>query len=118
MLRRLAVRSCGPLLMQALIRIYSEIMSACRAFEDGIRVAYFGPQGTFSEEAAIRQFGGNAELLSCASIDAVFRQVEAGQVGYGVVPVENSIEGSIGRIYDLLFVIPLRICGEVLLLVH
>jgi chorismate mutase/prephenate dehydratase len=117
-LRRLAARSRGPLPAQALIRLYSEIMSACRALEDGISVAYLGPRGTFSEEAAVRQFGGNAELQPCASIDAVFRLVEAGQVGYGVVPVENSTEGSIGRTHDLLLATPLRICGEVLLPVH
>ena len=89
-LRRLASRNPGPLPAQALIRLYSEIMSACRALEDGISVAYLGPQGTFSEEAAIKQFGGHAALQPCASIDAVFRQVEAVQVGYGVVPVESA----------------------------
>ncbi len=117
-LRRLAAQNRGPLPQQALRRLYSEIMSACRALEDGMTVAYLGPQGTFSEEAAIRQFGGNAALQPCASIDAVFRQVEAGQAGYGVVPVENSTEGSIGRTHDLLLATPLRICGEVLLPVH
>jgi len=89
-LRRVAARNRGPLSEQALVRLYSEIMSACRALEDGITVAYLGPQGTFSEEAAIKQFGGHSLLQPCASIDAVFRQVEAGQAGYGVVPVENS----------------------------
>jgi chorismate mutase/prephenate dehydratase len=93
-------------------------MSACRALEDGITVAYLGPQGTFSEEAAIRQFGGQAGLQPCATIDDVFRQVEAGQVQYGVVPIENSTEGSISRTHDLLLASPLRICGEVLLAVH
>src|SRR6266404_2704936 len=89
-----------------------------RALEDGVSVAYLGPQGTFSEEAALRQFGGNAQLQACASIDEVFRSVEAGQVGYGVVPVENSTEGIIGRTHDLLLATPLKICGEVLLPVH
>ncbi len=117
-LRRLASRNPGPLPAQALVRLYSEIMSACRALEDGISVAYLGPQGTFSEEAAIRQFGGHAALQPCASIDAVFRQVEAVQVGFGVVPIENSTEGSIGRTHDLLLATPLKICGEVLLPVH
>ena len=117
-LRRLAARNRGPLSGPALARLYSEIMSACRALEDGITVAYLGPQGTFSEEAAIRQFGGHTLLQPCASIDAVFRQVEAGQAGYGVVPVENSTEGSIGRTHDLLLATPLKICGEVLLPVH
>ena len=117
-MRRLRARNHGPLPQSALTRLYSEIMSTCRALEDGITVAYLGPPGTFSEEAAIRQFGGNAELQPCESTDLVFRQVEAGQVGYGVVPVENSTEGSIGRTHDLLLATPLKICGEVLLPVH
>ena len=117
-LRRLAARNRGPLPQQALARLYAEIMSACRALEDGVSVAYLGPQGTFSEEAALKQFGSQAALRPCASIDDVFRQVEAGQVGYGVVPVENSTEGSIGRTHDLLLATPLKICGEVLLPVH
>ena len=117
-LRRLSDNNRGPLPQQALTRLYVEIMSACRALEDGVSVAYLGPQGTFSEEAAIRQFGGNAQLQACNSIDEVFRQVEAGQIGYGVVPIENSTEGSIGRTHDLLLATPLKLCGEVLLPVH
>ncbi len=117
-LQRLARRNRGPLPQAALARLYIEIMSACRALEDGISVAYLGPQGTFSEEAVRRQFGSQAELRPCASIDEVFRQVEAGQAGYGVVPVENSTEGSISRTNDLLLATPLMICGEVLLPVH
>ncbi len=117
-LQRLSARSRGPLPRAALARLYTEIMSACRALEDGISVAFLGPQGTFSEEAARKQFGGHAKLLPCASIDEVFRQVEAGQAGYGVVPVENSTEGSIGRTNDRLLATPLKICGEVLLPVH
>lgn len=117
-LRRLADRNRGPFPQPALARLYTEIMSACRALEDGVTVAYLGPQGTFSEEAAIKQFGGNAVLQPCVSIDDVFRRVEAGQVGYGVVPVENSTEGSIGRTHDLLLATPLKICGEILLPVH
>ena len=117
-LRRVASRNRGPLPAPALARLYTEIMSACRALEDGIAVAYLGPQGTFSEEAAIRQFGGQARLQPCASIDEVFRQVEAGRIQYGVVPVENSTEGSISRTHDLLLATPLKLCGEVLLPVH
>ena len=117
-LRRVVSRNRGPLPGPALARLYTEIMSACRALEDGIAVAYLGPPGTFSEEAAIRQFGGQAKLLPCASIDDVFRHVEAGQIQYGVVPVENSTEGSIGRTHDLLLATPLKLCGEVLLPVH
>jgi chorismate mutase/prephenate dehydratase len=117
-LRRVTARNHGPLPAPAVARLYTEIMSACRALEDGIAVAYLGPQGTFSEEAAIKQFGSQATLLPCASIDDVFRQVEAGRVQYGVVPVENSTEGSIGRTHDLMLATPLRLCGEVLLPVH
>jgi chorismate mutase / prephenate dehydratase len=117
-LRRLSQRNGGPLPARAVTHVYTEIMSACRALEDGISVAYLGPQGTFSEEAAVRQFGRSARLLPCASIDEVFRQVEAGQAGYGVVPIENSTEGSIGRTHDLLLATPLKVCGEVLLPVH
>ncbi len=117
-LRRITARNRGPLPAPALTRLYTEIMSACRALEDGISVAYLGPQGTFSEEAAIRQFGSQAQLQPCASIDDVFRQIEVGAVLYGVVPIENSTEGSISRTHDLLLATPLRICGEVLLSVH
>ena len=117
-LRRLAARNRGPLSKQALNRLYVEIVSACRALEDGISVAYLGPQGTFSEEAALKQFGGDSRLVPCGSIDEVFRAVEAERAGYGVVPVENSTEGSIGRTHDLLLATPLKICGEILLPVH
>lgn len=116
--KRLAQRSRGPLPRAALTRLYTEIMSACRALEDGITVAYLGPQGTYSEEAAIKQFGGQSKLEPVASIDEVFRVVESVRAGYGVVPLENSTEGSIGRTHDLLLATPLRICGEVLLPVH
>jgi chorismate mutase/prephenate dehydratase len=117
-LRRVTSRSRGPLPVPALAHLYTEIMSACRALEDGIAVAYLGPPGTFSEEAAIRQFGRQARLQPCASIEDVFRQVEAGKIPYGVVPIENSTEGSISRTHDLLRATPLKLCGEVLLPVH
>ena len=105
----------GPLPAAALARLYTEIMSACRALEDTLTVAYLGPQGTFSQEAAVKHFGGLAVLAPGASIDEVFRQVETGAAGYGVVPVENSTEGAIGRTLDLLLSTPAKICGEVVL---
>ncbi len=117
-LRRVAARNPGPLPAAALTHLYTEIMSACRALEDGIAVAYLGPQGTFSEEAAIRQFGSQTHLHPCATIDDVFHQVETGAAHYGVVPIENSTEGSISRTHDLLLATPLKVCGEVLLAVH
>ncbi|MEK6594431.1 MAG: prephenate dehydratase [Pseudomonadota bacterium] len=114
-LRRVAKLNQGPLAARALQRVFIEIVSACRALEDSLKVAYLGPQGTFSQEAALKHFGGQTPTVSCASIDEVFRQVETGGVGYGVVPVENSTEGAIGRTLDLLLSTPARVCGEVML---
>jgi chorismate mutase/prephenate dehydratase len=117
-LRRVAALNDGPLPDDALQRIYVEIMSACRALEDKMSVAYLGPAGTYSEEAARRHFGSSVPFLPCASIDEVFRHIEAGTTGYAVVPVENSTEGAIGRTLDLLNTTSAKICGEVLLPVH
>jgi chorismate mutase/prephenate dehydratase len=117
-LRRILKLNRGPLADGALARLYSEIMSACRALEDQLSVAYLGPQGTFSQEAAAKHFGGLTRFVPCASIDEVFRQVETGAAGYGVVPVENSTEGAVGRTLDLLLSTTAMICGEVMLPVH
>ncbi len=114
-LRGVIAGNRGPLPDAALARLFAEVMSACRALEDSMTVAYLGPQGTFSQEAAAKHFGGGASLAPCPSIDEVFRQVETGAAGYGVVPVENSTEGAIGRTLDLLLSTPARICGEVML---
>lgn len=114
-LRRVAQLNQGPLSARALQRVFTEVMSACRALEDSLSVAYLGPQGTFSQEAALKHFGGLTPTVSCASIDEVFRQVETAAIGYGVVPVENSTEGAIGRTLDLLLSTPARVCGEVML---
>lgn len=117
-LRRLESLNSGPLPAQAVRRLFTEVISACRAIEEPLSVGYLGPRGTFSEEAARKHFGGSAEGVPCASIDEVFRQVEAGQVRFGVVPVENSTEGAIGRTLDLLVTSTARLCGEVVLPVH
>ena len=114
-LRRILAANRGPLSGAALARLYTEIMSACRALEDSMSVAYLGPQGTFSQEAVAKHFGGATTAVPCGSIDEVFRQSETGAVGYGVVPVENSTEGAIGRTLDLLLSTPARVCGEVML---
>ena len=115
---RLQDSNPGPLPAGAVVRLFTEIISACRALEQTLSVAFLGPRGTFSEEAALKHFGGQVRSQPCASIDEVFRQVEAQQVGYGVVPVENSTDGAVGRTLDLLLATPAHICGEVLLPVH
>ena len=114
-LRRITALNKGPLSGQALQRIYVEIISACRALEDGMTVAFLGPAGTFSQEAARKHFGSATGLTACGTIDEVFRRVEKGEAGFGVVPVENSTEGAVGRTLDLLMATPARICGEVML---
>lgn len=117
-LRRLLEQNAGPLSGEAVTSIFRTVMSNCRALEKELSVAFLGPLGTYSEEAASKQFGGLSSPVQCASIDEVFRVVESGQVDYGVVPVENSTEGAIGRTLDLLMQSSLNICGEVELPVH
>lgn len=117
-LRRIAELNPGPLSAAALRQIYIEIMSACRSLEDHLSVAYLGPAGTYSEQAALKAFGGSTPFQACATIDEVFRQVEAGTTGHAVVPVENSTEGAVGRTLDLLLTTRAKICGEVLLPIH
>ncbi len=117
-LRRVAGANRGPLASDALTRVFTEIISACRALEQPLSVAYLGPPGTFSEMALGKQFGAAVETLPCASIDEVFRAAETGGAQYAVVPVENSTDGAIGRTLDLLLATPLRICAEVVLRVQ
>lgn len=112
-LRRVAAHGGDPLPAAALTRVFREVISACRGLEQAIRVAYLGPQGTFSEQAVQRHFGGGVEALPAAGIDEVFRRCESGDAQFAVVPVENSTEGAVGRSLDLLLVTPLKICGEV-----
>lgn len=112
-LRRVAERPGDPLPAEAVGRVFREIISACRGLEQELRVAYLGPEGTFSEQAVRKQFGGAVEADAAASIDEVFRRCESGAAQFAVVPAENSTEGAIGRTLDLLLATPLRICGEV-----
>lgn len=117
-LRRLREHNPGPLSDETVTRLFVEIISACRALEDGLKVAYLGPEGTFSQQAAQKHFGHEAKTLPCPSIDDIFRAVESGKADYAVVPVENTTGGSIPRTLDLLLKSPLKICSEVLLRVH
>lgn len=105
----------GPLLAEGLASIWREIMSACRALESKQTIAYLGPTGTFSEQAAHQFFGQSISGLPCVSLDEVFKAVEKGAATFGVVPVENSSEGAVSRTLDLLLESPLQISGEVVL---
>ncbi len=117
-LRRIQQLNEGPLPDEVVARLFREIMSACLALERPVTVAYLGPAGTFSERAAVKHFGEGGETLSCASIDEVYRKVESGAADFGIVPVENSTEGAIGRSLDLMPQTPLKVCGEVVIRIH
>lgn len=93
-------------------------MSACRALEARQRVAYLGPAGTFSEQAALQFFGSSIDHLPCNSIDEVFQATAAGRADFGIAPIENSTEGMISRSMDLLRDSPLHIVGEASLLIR
>lgn len=117
-LRRLQEHNAGPLSNEAVSHIFRAVMSNCRALEKELSIAFLGPLGTYSEEAALKQFGLGRSAVVCASIDEVFRTIEANQADYGVVPVENSTEGAVGLTLDLLLASPLQICGEITLPIH
>ena len=110
--------NAGPLKNESVAPIWREIMSASRALETPTRVAYQGPAGTFSEEAALGFFGSSIIRVPCASFDEVFRTTAAGAADFGVVPVENSTEGVVARALDLFLSTPLFIIGETSLIVR
>ena len=117
-LRRIKERNPGPLGAETVALLFREIMSACLALERPITVAYLGPRGTFSERAALKHFGLAAAAVPAASIDEVFREVESGAADFGVIPVENSTEGAVGRSLDLMPQTPMKVCGEVVVRIH
>ena len=117
-LRRIRSLNPGPLGADEAVRLFREVMSACLALEQPLTVAYFGPEGTYTHTAARKHFGGAVALQPVATIDEVVRAVESRAADFGVVPVENSLEGSVNQTLDCLRESSLRICGEVLLEVH
>jgi chorismate mutase/prephenate dehydratase len=105
--------NAGPLRNEHVTGIFREVMSACRALEQPLRVAYLGPAGTFSHAAVSKQFGTFVDAVPSPTFDDVFRAVESGQADYAVVPIENSTEGAVGRTMDLMVDTELTVCGEV-----
>ena len=114
----LQAANSGPLKNENVATIWREVMSACRALEAPQRVAYLGPAGTFSEQAAMQFFGSSIDHVPCVNFDEVFHAATAGTADFGVVPVENNSEGVVTRSLDLLLQSPLHIVGEVSLLVR
>ena len=103
----------GPLPDVALKAIYREIMSSSLALEKSLTIAYLGPEASFTNLAAIKKFGSQVDYASCNSITEVFRAVEVGRADYGVVPVENSIEGAVNHTLDMFINSDIKICSEV-----
>ncbi len=117
-LRRVTEINPGPLANERISAIYREIISSCLALEQQIKVAYLGPAGTFTELAATKHFGTAVSTAPFGLIPEVFRQVEAGMADYGVVPIENSTGGIVSNTLDRFINSPLKICGEVKLVIH
>lgn len=117
-IEKIQAANTGPLLNQHVAAIWREIMSACLALETPQRVAVLGPEGTFTEQAAIEYFGSAANLIYCSSFDEVFHATAAGTAQFGVVGVENSTEGVVARSLDLFLRSPVHVVGEVSLLVR
>ena len=117
-LRRVVDRNDGPLADEVLVRLFREIMSACLAQQEPLKIGYLGPEGTFSQQAVYKHFGHSAHGLPLASIEEVFQEVESRNADFGVVPVENSGQGTIQITLDMFLTSSLKICGEVELRVH
>jgi chorismate mutase / prephenate dehydratase len=117
-LRKVMDRNHGPLSNEEAARLFREIMSACLALEQPLKIAFLGPEGTFTQTAALKHFGHSVKTIPFSSIDQVFRDVEADTSHYGVVPIENSTEGIISHTLDLFINSSLKIVGEVSLRIH
>ena len=114
-LKRIRQLNQGPISPEAVKAIYREIMSASLALEKPLQIAYMGPQATFSHLASIKRFGSSVTHTACNDVADVFARVENGECDYGVVPIENSIEGVVSHTMDMLVDSDLKICAQVLL---
>ena len=117
-LARLQKNNQGPLSNADIARLFREIISCCLNLEQPLTIAYLGPSGTYTEAAAVKQFGQFAKTVASPSINEVFRQVEVGRAQYGVVPVENSTEGMVNHTLDCFIDTKLSICAEIELPIH
>ncbi|MGB5354494.1 MAG: prephenate dehydratase [Woeseia sp.] len=112
-LRRVLARNDGPLRDEEMLRLFREIMSACLAQQEPLKIAYLGPEGTFTQSAVYKHFGHSVRALPFGTIDEIFQEVESGVADFGVVPVENSTEGTVNNTLDMFLSSPLKIGGEI-----
>jgi chorismate mutase/prephenate dehydratase len=117
-LRKALDRNHGPLRNEEIVRLFREIMSACLAQEQPLKVAFLGPEGTFTQQAVLKHFGHSVRALALSTVDEVFQEVESGAADFGVVAIENSSEGTITNTLDRFLTSALHICGEVELRIH
>jgi chorismate mutase / prephenate dehydratase len=117
-LRKALARNRGPLRDEEIARLFREIMSACLAQQEPLKVAFLGPEGTFTQAAVVKHFGSSVRALPLPAIDEVFHEVEGGIADFGVVPIENSSEGTVNHTLDMFLGSALKICGEVELRIH
>lgn len=115
---RLVKKNFGPYNDVAVRSIFREIISATRALEEPIRVAFLGPEGTFTQMAAVEHFGHAAHFVGAPDISEVFREVETGLADFGVVPIENSTEGVVNYTLDKFVESTLKVCSEVIIPVN
>ena len=112
-LRSVAKRNDGPLRDEEMLRLFREIMSACLAQQEPLKIGFLGPEGTFTQTAVFKHFGHSVRALPFHTIDEIFQEVESGAADFGVVPIENSTEGSVNNTLDMFLTSPLKIAGEV-----
>lgn len=114
-LRKVLERNKGPLRDEEILRLFREIMSACLAQQEPLKIGFLGPEGTFTQTAVLKHFGHSVRAMPFSTIDEVFREVESGAADFGVVPIENSSEGTVNHTLDMFLQSPLKIGGEIVL---
>ncbi|MGI9249262.1 MAG: prephenate dehydratase [Woeseiaceae bacterium] len=112
-LRKVLDRNEGPMRDEEMLRLFREIMSACLAQQEPLKIGFLGPEGTFTQTAVYKHFGHSVRALPFHTIDEVFQEVECGAADFGVVPIENSTEGSVNNTLDMFLTSPLKISGEI-----
>ncbi len=112
---RLIARNPGPFSDEGVRRVFREVISASLSLEQPLKVAFLGPQATYTHVAAMQQFGLSAQLVPLKSISSIFEEVSRGRASYGVVPVENSNEGVVSHTLDMFMSSDLKIIAEILL---
>lgn len=117
-IQRVQALNQGPLSNKEAGRLIREVMSACLALEQPLKIAYLGPEGTFTQAAALKHFGHSVETVALSCIPDVFAEVQSGHANFGLVPVENSTEGVISHTLDMFINSDLKVCGEVEIRIH